>query len=102
MADTKTGPVTGETSNGSKHWRTARTNLDWWPNALDLKLLDPPNPLGNPMGEDFDFLLRIAEQGSLANVPYVLYDYRQHLLNTCSAYGSGWDSYRQAFSWARN
>jgi glycosyltransferase involved in cell wall biosynthesis len=48
-----------------------------------------------PMGEDFDFLLRIAEQGALANVPQVLYDYRQHLKNTCSAYGSGWDSYRQ-------
>jgi glycosyltransferase involved in cell wall biosynthesis len=48
-----------------------------------------------PMGEDFDFLLRIAEQGSLANVPHVLYDYRQHLLNTCSAYGGGWDSYRR-------
>ena len=62
MAETKTGPVTGETSNGSKHWRTSRTNLDWWPNALDLKLLDPPNPLGNPMGEDFDYA---AEFGTL-------------------------------------
>jgi catalase-peroxidase len=62
MAETKTGPVTGETSDGGKHWRTSRTNLDWWPNALDLKLLDPPNPLGNPMGEDFDYA---AEFGTL-------------------------------------
>jgi catalase-peroxidase len=55
MTETKTGPATAETSDGSKHWRTSRTNRDWWPNALDLKLLDPPNPLGDPMGEDFDY-----------------------------------------------
>jgi catalase-peroxidase len=60
MAETKTGPVTGETSNGREHWRTSRTNRDWWPNALDLKLLDPPNPLGDPMGEDFDYAAEFA------------------------------------------
>jgi catalase-peroxidase len=60
MADTKTGPVTRETSNGIAHWRASRTNRDWWPNALDLKLLDPPNPLGNPMGEDFDYAAEFA------------------------------------------
>jgi catalase-peroxidase len=60
MAETKTGPATGETSNGSAHWRTSRTNRDWWPNALDLKLLDPPNPLGDPMGEDFDYAAEFA------------------------------------------
>jgi catalase-peroxidase len=60
MAETKSGPVTGETSNGSAHWRTSRTNRDWWPNALDLKLLDPPNPLGDPMGEDFDYAAEFA------------------------------------------
>jgi catalase-peroxidase len=60
MAETKTGPVTGETSNGSEHWRASRTNRDWWPNALDLKLLDPPNPLGDPMGEDFDYAAEFA------------------------------------------
>lgn len=48
-----------------------------------------------PMGEDFDYLLRIAERGRVANVPEVLYDYRQHLRNTCTAHGSGWDSYRR-------
>jgi glycosyltransferase involved in cell wall biosynthesis len=48
-----------------------------------------------PMGEDFDYLLRIAEKGRVANVPDVLYDYRQHLRNTCTVYGSGWDSYRR-------
>ena len=55
MKETKSAPVVTETSNGSKNWRTPRTNRDWWPNALDLKLLQPPNPLGDPMGEDFDY-----------------------------------------------
>jgi catalase-peroxidase len=60
MAETTTESLTGETSNGSKHWRTPRTNRDWWPNALDLKLLQPPNPLGAPLGEDFDYTKEFA------------------------------------------
>lgn len=42
------------------------------------------------MGEDLDFLLRVAERGKLANLPDVLYVYRQHLLNTCNALGLNW------------
>ena len=60
MEETKSAPVVTETSNGSKNWRTPRTNRDWWPNALDLKLLQPPNPLGDPMGEDFDYAAEFA------------------------------------------
>ena len=32
-----------------------RTNADWWPNQLNLKLLNQHSPLSNPMGEDFDY-----------------------------------------------
>ena len=46
------------------------------------------------MGEDFDFLLRIAELGRLANIPEELFLYRQHLAGTCVAYGSLWFRYR--------
>ena len=42
------------------------------------------------MGEDLDFLLRVAERGKLGNLPDVLYVYRQHLLNTCTAFGQNW------------
>ena len=31
-----------------------RTNKDWWPNALDLTVLHPHNPKGNPQ-PDFDY-----------------------------------------------
>ena len=33
----------------------ARTNKDWWPNQLNLKILHQNSPLGNPMGEDFNY-----------------------------------------------
>jgi glycosyltransferase involved in cell wall biosynthesis len=45
------------------------------------------------IGEDFDFLLRVAERGRVGNVPELLYVYRQHLLNTCTALGINWPEY---------
>ncbi len=33
----------------------ARTNADWWPNQLNLKILNQNSPLSNPMGEAFDY-----------------------------------------------
>ena len=35
--------------------RRRRTNRDWWPNQLDLKVLHQHSALSNPMGEDFDY-----------------------------------------------
>jgi catalase-peroxidase len=32
-----------------------RTNEDWWPNQLDLRVLHQHSPLSNPLGEDFDY-----------------------------------------------
>jgi glycosyltransferase involved in cell wall biosynthesis len=46
------------------------------------------------IGEDLDFLLRVAEQGRVANLPDPLYVYRQHLLNTCTTMGTYWPEYR--------
>jgi catalase-peroxidase len=33
----------------------ARSNRDWWPNQLNLKMLHQNSPLSNPMGEAFDY-----------------------------------------------
>ena len=33
----------------------ALSNADWWPNALNLKILNQNSPLSNPMGEGFDY-----------------------------------------------
>ena len=32
-----------------------RSNQDWWPNQLNLKVLHQHSPLSNPMGEDFNY-----------------------------------------------
>ncbi|HET7571102.1 MAG TPA: catalase/peroxidase HPI [Gaiellaceae bacterium] len=60
MDETTTRPAATENGSGAEHWLTPRTNRDWWPNALDLKLLQPPSPLGDPMGEDFDYAAEFA------------------------------------------
>ncbi|MBI4916812.1 MAG: catalase/peroxidase HPI [Acidobacteria bacterium] len=42
-------PVTG-----ARHSK-ARTNRDWWPDQLNLKILHQNSPLSDPMGETFDY-----------------------------------------------
>lgn len=32
-----------------------QTNRDWWPNQLDLRVLDRQTPAANPLGENFDY-----------------------------------------------
>jgi catalase-peroxidase len=32
-----------------------RTNQDWWPNQLDLSVLNQHSPRANPLGEDFNY-----------------------------------------------
>jgi catalase-peroxidase len=34
---------------------TVRSNRDWWPNQLDLRVLHQNSSLSNPMGEEFDY-----------------------------------------------
>jgi catalase-peroxidase len=38
-----------------------RTNQDWWPNQLDLKVLHPHTAEGNPLGADFDYASEFAK-----------------------------------------
>jgi len=56
MTDVSTCPVTG----GDNGRQPRRSNRDWWPSQLDLKLLLPPSPLADPMGEDFDYAAEFA------------------------------------------
>ena len=35
--------------------RSARTNADWWPNQLNLKVLHQHSPLSDPMGKEFNY-----------------------------------------------
>ena len=47
MDDESTCPVA--------HSTEARSNRDWWPNQLNLKILHQNSPLANPMGEEFNY-----------------------------------------------
>jgi len=51
MTDTKKCPVLhgSNTSN-------AKTNIDWWPNSLNLDILHQHDTKTNPMGKDFNYL----------------------------------------------
>ena len=42
-------PVTGSTASGGK------SNRDWWPNQLNLKILHQRSHLSNPMDEAFNY-----------------------------------------------
>ncbi|MBO0748338.1 MAG: catalase/peroxidase HPI, partial [Acidimicrobiaceae bacterium] len=35
--------------------RPPRTNRDWWPNQLDLRVLHQHSPLSNPLSKDFNY-----------------------------------------------
>jgi catalase-peroxidase len=47
MSDESQCPVAGSA--------VARSIRDWWPDQLDLKVLQPNPPMANPMGEDFNY-----------------------------------------------
>ncbi len=42
-------------TSGKNTLAGAQSNADWWPNQLNLKILEQHSPLGNPMGEDFNY-----------------------------------------------
>ncbi len=46
-------PVTGRVDKPTANRGTS--NQDWWPNQLNLKILHQNSPLGNPMGEAFNY-----------------------------------------------
>src|SRR4051812_14212996 len=34
---------------------SGRSNRDWWPNQLNLKVLQPAHPTSDPMGGEFNY-----------------------------------------------
>jgi catalase-peroxidase len=50
-SDSENPVIPAPTAKGTR----PRSNQDWWPNQLDLRVLHQHSPLSNPMGEDFDY-----------------------------------------------
>ena len=53
MTDDSRCPVTGRT--GRQATGGGRSNRDWWPNQLNLKILHQHSPLSNPLGRGFNY-----------------------------------------------
>jgi catalase-peroxidase len=53
MTDDRKCPVTGRSSKPISGGGTS--NLDWWPNQLNLKILHQHSHMSNPMGEAFNY-----------------------------------------------
>jgi len=57
MMDGSDTPNTGKcpVAHGSRPGFEVRSNRDWWPNQLNLKILHQHSSLSNPMGKAFDY-----------------------------------------------
>jgi catalase-peroxidase len=53
MTDDSICPVTGFTNKPATG--RGRSNRDWWPNQVTLRVLPQHSPLSNPMGEEFNY-----------------------------------------------
>ena len=52
----ETAPQCPVMHGAAKHMTsTARSNADWWPNQLNLKVLHQHSASSNPMGKKFDY-----------------------------------------------
>ena len=51
--DTPKCPVTGKVN--APTGGSGTSNRDWWPNQLNLKILHQNPPMGNPMGDNFNY-----------------------------------------------
>ena len=66
-ADKVQSHSTSESENPAIHAPTAhtggrpRSNRDWWPNQVDLSVLDKPSRDSDPLGEDFDYKAEFAK-----------------------------------------
>ncbi len=52
MTDENKCPVTG---GAYTHLGGSQTNAVWWPNQLNVSILNRPSPAANPMDDDFDY-----------------------------------------------
>jgi catalase-peroxidase len=62
MQDISKCPVMGQQAGPSRHTVAgAKSNGDWWPEQLNLKILHQNSAKGNPLGDDFDYAEEFAK-----------------------------------------
>ena len=72
MSDGSIRPATGNA--GRPDFTKGTTNKDWWPDALDLKVLHQNSDLSNPMGSKFNYIeeFRTLDLSAVKNDLYAL------------------------------
>ena len=68
---------------------SSNSNVDWWPNALNLDILHQHDTKTNPMGEDFDY----AEEFKKLDLPAVKKDLKALMNDSQEWWPSDWGSY---------
>ena len=67
----------------------ARTNADWWPNQLNLKILHQHSALSDPMGEDFNY----AEEFKSLDLDAVVKDLTALMTDSQDWWPADWGHY---------
>jgi len=57
VSESENPALPGPTAEGGHR---PRTNKDWWPNQIDLSVLNRPEASSDPLGEDFDYAAAFA------------------------------------------
>jgi catalase-peroxidase len=70
-----------------------RTNRDWWPNQVDLSVLNRPSKSSDPLGEDFDYKAALAE----LDVEALKQDLRQLMRTSQDWWPADWGHYGPLF-----
>jgi catalase-peroxidase len=68
---------------------SSNSNLDWWPNALNLDILHQHDTKTNPMGEDFDY----AEEFKKLDLNAVKKDLKTLMTDSQEWWPADWGSY---------
>ncbi len=73
-----------------------RTNADWWPNQLNLRILHQHSNESNPMGADFDY----AKEFKTLDLDAVVADLRALMTDSQDWWPADWGHYGAACSCA--
>ncbi|AWB33428.1 catalase/peroxidase HPI [Orrella marina] len=68
---------------------TGNSNMDWWPNALNLDILHQHDAKSNPLGNDFDY----AEEFKKLDLEAVKQDLRNLMTNSQEWWPADWGHY---------
>jgi len=82
-------PVTG----GSHGAHKGTTNRDWWPNQLDLKILQQSHPSADPLGSEFEY----AEEFQTVNLDALKKDIERVMTTSQDWWPADWGHYGPLF-----